>query len=119
MALRFCERYKLMVLKISSMFELRRFSRTTGAVALLKLSQPNPDELGYADSISVEEIGGVWVAIVKNEEGGNTVAIVALRGSTDSILDDLERAVDDGVNTYQVRMEHSERLMYRLQPTEI
>jgi hypothetical protein len=30
------------------------------------------------------------------------VATVLLRGSTDSILDDLERAVDDGVNTYKV-----------------
>ncbi|KAF7819289.1 T-complex protein 1 subunit theta [Senna tora] len=112
MALHFCERYKvfsnfklftfrLMVLKISSKFELRRFCRTTGAVAILKLSQPNPDDLGYVDSVSVEEIGGVRVTIVKNEEGGNSVSTVVLRGSTDSILDDLERAVDDGVNTYK------------------
>jgi hypothetical protein len=42
------------------------------------------------------------VTVVKNEEGGNSVATVILRGSTDSILDDLERAVDDGVNTYKV-----------------
>ena len=42
------------------------------------------------------------VTVVKNEEGGNSVATVLLRGSTDSILDDLERAVDDGVNTYKV-----------------
>ncbi|XVE62907.1 hypothetical protein DITRI_Ditri06bG0157000 [Diplodiscus trichospermus] len=34
-------------------------------------------------------------------KGGNKVATVVLRGSTDSILDDLERAVDDGVNTYK------------------
>ncbi|XP_029128194.1 T-complex protein 1 subunit theta [Cajanus cajan] len=102
MALHFCERYKLMVLKISSKFELRRFCRTTGFVAMLKLGQPNPDDLGYVDSVSVEEIGGVRVIIVKNEEGGNSVATVVLRGSTDSILDDLERAVDDGVNTYKV-----------------
>jgi len=27
----------------------------------LKLSQPNVDELGYADSVSVEEIGGARV----------------------------------------------------------
>ncbi|RLM69668.1 T-complex protein 1 subunit theta [Panicum miliaceum] len=101
MALHFCERYKLMVLKVSSKFELRRFCRTTGAVAILKLSQPNADELGYADSVSVEEIGGARVTVIKNEEGGNSVATVVLRGSTDSILDDLERAVDDGVNTYK------------------
>lgn len=39
---------------------------------------------------------------MKNEEGGNSISTVVLRGSTDSILDDLERAVDDGVNTYKV-----------------
>ncbi|KAL1554545.1 T-complex protein 1 subunit theta [Salvia divinorum] len=101
MALHFCERYKLMVLKISSKFELRRFCRTTGAVALLKLSQPNPDDLGYVDSVSVEEIGGARVTIAKNEQGGNSISTVVLRGSTDSILDDLERAIDDGVNSYK------------------
>lgn len=101
MALHFCERYKLMVLKISSKFELRRFCRTTGAVALLKLSQPSPDDLGYVDSVSVEEIGGARVTVVKNEEGGNSVATIVLRASTNSILDDLERAIDDGVNTYK------------------
>ncbi|XP_019186971.1 PREDICTED: T-complex protein 1 subunit theta [Ipomoea nil] len=110
MALHFCERYKLMVLKISSKFELRRFCRTTGAVAMLKLSQPNPDDLGYVDSVSVEEIGGIRVTIVRNEEGGNSVSTVVLRGSTDSILDDLERAVDDGVNTYKAMCRDSRRV---------
>nr|GMD44875.1 T-complex protein 1 subunit theta [Ipomoea batatas] len=110
MALHFCERYKLMVLKISSKFELRRFCRTTGAVAILKLSQPNPDDLGYVDSISVEEIGGIRVTIVRNEEGGNSVSTIVLRGSTDSILDDLERAVDDGVNTYKAMCRDSRRV---------
>ncbi|KNA08438.1 hypothetical protein SOVF_162650 [Spinacia oleracea] len=107
MALHFCERYKLMVLKISSKFELRRFCRTTGAIALLKLSQPNPDDLGHVDSVSVEEIGGTRVTVVSNEEGGNSITTVVLRGSTDSILDDLERAVDDGVNTYKAMCKDS------------
>ncbi|KAF8395973.1 hypothetical protein HHK36_017584 [Tetracentron sinense] len=118
MALHFCERYKLMVLKISSKFELRRFCRTTGSVALLKLSQPNPDDLGYADYVSVEEIGGVRVTIVKNEEGGNSVCTVVLRGSTESILDDLERAVDDGVNTYKAMCRDS-RIVPGAAATEI
>ncbi|RAL44559.1 hypothetical protein DM860_003318 [Cuscuta australis] len=118
MALHFCERYKLMVLKISSKFELRRFCRTTGAVGLLKLSQPNADDLGYVDSVSVEEIGGIRVTIVKNEEGGNSVSTVVLRGSTDSILDDLERAVDDGVNTYKAMCRDS-RIVPGAAATEI
>ncbi|KAM5578364.1 T-complex protein 1 subunit theta [Rosa sericea] len=118
MALHFCERYKLMVLKISSKFELRRFCRTVGAVAMLKLCQPNPDDLGYVDSVSVEEIAGVRVTIVKNEEGGNSVATVLLRASTDSILDDLERAVDDGVNTYKAMCRDS-RIVPGAAATEI
>ncbi|KAF6150170.1 hypothetical protein GIB67_023125 [Kingdonia uniflora] len=118
MALHFCERYKLMVLKVASKFELRRFCRTTGAVSLLKLSQPNPDDLGYADSVSVEEIGGARVTIVKNEEGGNSVSTLVLRGSTDSILDDLERAVDDGVNTYKAMCRDS-RIIPGAAATEI
>ncbi|KAF5956167.1 hypothetical protein HYC85_009023 [Camellia sinensis] len=97
MALHFCERYKLMLLKISSKFELLRFCRTTGVVALL--GPPNPDDLGYVDSLSVEEIGGV--TIMSNEGGGNSVCTVVLQGSTHGILDDIERAVDDGVNTYK------------------
>ncbi|KAI3854593.1 hypothetical protein MKX03_005189 [Papaver bracteatum] len=108
----------LMVLKISSKFELRRFCRTTGSIALLNLRQPSPDDLGHADSISVEEIGGARVTVVKSEEGGNSVATVVLRGSTDGILDDLERAVDDGVNTYKAMCRDS-RIVPGAAATEI
>ncbi|KAE8734697.1 T-complex protein 1 subunit theta [Hibiscus syriacus] len=118
MALHFCERYKLMVLKISSKFELRRFCRTTGTSALLKLSQLKADDLGFIDSISVEEIGGSRVTVVRSEEGGNKIATVLLRGSTDSILDDLERAVDDGVNTYKAMCRDS-RMVPGAAATEI
>ncbi|CAL5343450.1 unnamed protein product [Camellia sinensis] len=85
---------------------------------LLKLGPPNPDDLGYIDSVSVEEIGGVRVTIMRNEEGGNSVCTVVLRGSTDSILDDLERAVDDGVNTYKAMCRDS-RMVPRAAATEI
>ncbi|KAL0346340.1 UNVERIFIED_CONTAM: T-complex protein 1 subunit theta [Sesamum radiatum] len=84
----------------------------------LKLSQPDQDDLGYVDSVSVEEIGGARVTIVKNEQGGNSVSTVVLRGSTDSILDDLERAVDDGVNAYKAMCRDS-RIVPGAAATEI
>ncbi|BBN13186.1 T-complex protein 1 subunit theta [Marchantia polymorpha subsp. ruderalis] len=101
MALHFCERYKIMVLKIMSKFELRRFCRSTGASSVVKLQRPSVDELGFADSISVEEIGGTRVTVIKNDAGGNLISTLVLRGSTDSVLDDFERAVDDGVNAFK------------------
>ncbi|RRT64820.1 hypothetical protein B296_00030732 [Ensete ventricosum] len=58
------------------------------------------EQVLYSSSSVAES--GAKVTIVKNEEGGNSVSTVVLRGSTDSILDDLERAIDDGVNTYKV-----------------
>jgi T-complex protein 1 subunit theta len=79
-----------MVITISSKFELQRFCHTTGAVSLVKLGQPLADELGYADSISVDEIDGTWVTVVKNEESGNLVSTIVIWGSTDSVLDDIE-----------------------------
>ena len=33
---------------------------------------------------------------------GGAVATVVLRASTSNLLDDIERAVDDGVNSYKV-----------------
>ncbi|XP_039043730.1 T-complex protein 1 subunit theta-like [Hibiscus syriacus] len=109
---------RMILCQISSKFELRRFCRTTGTSALLKLSQLKADDLGFIDSISVEEIGGSRVTVVRSEEGGNKISTVLLRGSTDSILDDLERAVDDGVNTYKAMCRDS-RMVPGATTTEI
>ena len=40
------------------------------------------------------------------EAASGSVATVVLRSSTEQLLDDLERAVDDGVNTYKARSVH-------------
>ena len=101
MALHFAEKYGLMVLKIPSKFELRRFCRTTNAVALVKLEPPSADELGFAASCSVEEIGGTRCVVTRQADAGSAVTTVVLRGATENVMDDIERAVDDGVNAYK------------------
>ncbi|PWA96991.1 TCP-1/cpn60 chaperonin family protein [Artemisia annua] len=99
MALHFCDRNEIMVLIIASKFELECFCRTTNAVALLKLgSTVNPDDIGYVDSISVKKTRGAMVTVT-NEQGG--VATVLLGAITNSISDELERAVVTGINTYK------------------
>ena len=66
----------------------------------------------------MEEIGSVRVIIVKNEQGGNLVSTVLLRESTDSILDDLEKALEDGVNNYKAMCRDS-RILPRASTIEI
>ena len=76
--------------------------RATGATALARLGAPTADELGYAKALRVSEIGGTTVVVLEQDAAAGAVSTVVLRASTDQLLDDLERAIDDGVNTYKV-----------------
>lgn len=69
----------------------------------MKLGAPAADELGFAKSLRVVEIGGTRVIQLEQDASAGAVSTVVLRASTEQLLDDLERAIDDGVNTYRVR----------------
>ena len=82
-----------------SKWELKRIAKSVGAIAVVKLGTPTPEELGYADEVAVREISSTRVTIFRRNEDENRLATIVLRGSTYSLLDDAERAIDDGVNT--------------------
>lgn len=109
MAMHFIEKYGLMAIRIPSKFDMRRFCRATGAVALVKLTAPQPDELGYAKALRVQEIGGSNCIVLQQDASLGSVSTVVLRGSTEGMLDDVERAVDDGVNAFKVWHAHHRR----------
>merc|ERR1711871_1807367 len=88
MAVHFLEKYQLMCLKITSKWELRRLC---GA--------PTPEEMGSVSKVSTKELGGRTVTVLEQLGDAQTkIATVVLRAATASLIDDLERAVDDGVN---------------------
>eukprot|EP00051_Salpingoeca_urceolata_P026688 m.478210 g.478210 ORF g.478210 m.478210 type:complete len:547 (-) comp21076_c0_seq1:296-1936(-) len=101
MALHFLERHGMMAVKLTSKYDLRRLCRTVGATALPRLTPPAPNELGACDEIKVEEIGDTQVTIFRQLDEASLVSSIIVRGATDNIMDDIERAVDDGVNTYK------------------
>jgi T-complex protein 1 subunit theta len=68
----------------------------------VKLGAPHVDELGFAKSLRVIEIGGTQVILLEQDASAGAVSTVVLRASTEQLLDDLERAIDDGVNAYKV-----------------
>lgn len=95
-ALHYLNKYKILVLKITSKFELRRVCRTVGATSIIRSGAPLPEELGYVESIKVEEIASHQLTIVKSRDA--KISTVVLRSASPNVLDELERAIDNAVN---------------------
>ncbi|XP_064413210.1 T-complex protein 1 subunit theta isoform X2 [Latimeria chalumnae] len=102
MALHYANKYQLMVVRLNSKWDLRRLCKTVGAVALPRLTPPAPEELGHCDSVRLSEVGDTQVVVFKHEKEDGAISTIVVRGSTDNLMDDVERAVDDGVNTFKV-----------------
>jgi T-complex protein 1 subunit theta len=100
LALHYLNRFKILVIKIMSKFELRRLCRVVGATPLARLGAPMPDEMGSIDVVETIEIGGDRVTVFRQESDTSVTrtATIVLRGATQNHLDDVERAIDDGVN---------------------
>lgn len=98
LAMHYLNRFGILVIKILSKYELRRLCRVVGATPLARLGAPMPDEMGSVDIVETLEIGGDRVTVFRQENDQTRTATIILRGATQNHLDDVERAVDDGVN---------------------
>ncbi len=101
LALHYLNKYKLMAVRLMSKFEVRRLCKTVNATPLTKMVAPTSEELGYCDSVFIDEIGGTRVVVFEQNSKATNIATIVIRGSTDNIMDDIERAINDGVNTFK------------------
>ncbi|KAJ1367654.1 T-complex protein 1 subunit theta [Parelaphostrongylus tenuis] len=99
--LHFLNKYKIMGVRLTSKFDLRRLCRTVGAQAQARICAPPVNLLGKCDSVYVKEIGDENVVVFENKGEKGNVATILIRGSSQSRIDDVERAVDDAINTYK------------------
>ncbi|CAK8672365.1 unnamed protein product [Clavelina lepadiformis] len=103
LALHFANKYKVMVVRLNSKWDLRRLCKTVNATALPRLTPPTPEETGHCTAVRQDEVGDKRIVVFEHAtEEGSKVCTLALRASTENIMDDLERAVDDGVNNFKV-----------------
>lgn len=97
------DRHGILALRIPSKFERRRLCRAVGATPLARLGAPTAEEAGYVDVVETIEIGGDWCTVLRQESadalGLCRLATIVLRASSPNLLDDVERAVEDAVNT--------------------
>lgn len=101
MALHYLNKYDLMAVRLNSKWDLRRLCKSVGATPLPKVTPPTAEELGYADRVYVDELGDTSLVVFRLDSTESPISTVVIRGSTDNYMDDIERAVDDGVNTFK------------------
>ena len=98
LALHYFNKYNILVLRVPSKFDLRRICQVCGATPLPRLGAPMPEEMGSIDVIETKEIGGDRVTVFRQDESISRTSTIIIRGATQNNLDDIERAIDDGVN---------------------
>lgn len=109
-ALHFIDRYNMMVIKINSKFELRRLCKCVGATPLVRLGPVTKDEMGNCDLVETQEIASGQAVIFQQNKEETAISTIVLRSSTTNQLDDLERAINSGVNTVKTLTEDSNLL---------
>jgi len=101
MALHFCNKYKIMAVRLQSKFDVRRVAKAVGATVIPRIEVPKPQEIGFCDNVYIDEVGDTAVVIFKQNSRQSKISTIVVRGSTDNVMDDIERAVDDGINTFK------------------
>lgn len=107
LAMHYIEKNKIMILKIQSKFELRRLCRSTRARPLVQLGPVSKEHLGHCARVSVKEVGARKVTMFEQNAADARLATILIRGSTQNTVDDIQRAVDDGVNTVKAMTKHA------------
>jgi len=101
LALHYLNRYGIMAVKIASKFELRRLCTAIGARVLSKLDTPCAEDFGHCDNVDVTEMGGKKLVCFAQTTDDSKLSTIVIRGATQNSLDDIERALDDGINVFK------------------
>lgn len=101
LCLHYLQKYKIMAVKTHSKFELKRAARALSAEGIARMGAPTEDEIGTADKVFVKEIGSQKVVVFERNNKDCKLASIVLRGSTNGLLQDIERAIDDGVCAFR------------------
>jgi len=99
--LHYLNQYNIMAVRLTSKFDVRRLCKTLGATPQPKIGTPSAEQTGHCSQVYLDEIGDTEVVVFKSDNELGRISTIIIRGSSDNIMDDVERAVDDGINTFK------------------
>ncbi|MFB6085155.1 MAG: thermosome subunit alpha [Halorientalis sp.] len=89
--------------------DISALARSTGARVVSNIDDVTADDLGFAGSVAEKDIGGDQRIFVEEVEDARAVTMI-LRGGTDHVVDEVERAVEDSLGVVSVTLEDGQVL---------
>ncbi|QUO49182.1 MULTISPECIES: thermosome subunit alpha [Halorubrum] len=83
--------------------DLNRLARATGGRVVSNLDDIETDDLGFAGSVAQKDIGGDERIFVEDVEEAKSVTLI-LRGGTEHVVDEVERAIDDSLGVVRTTL---------------
>lgn len=101
LALHFINSYGMMAVRVPSKWEIARLCKAVGARTLSRLDAPTLEDMGSCEFVDVKDVGGRFITVFAQEKDDSKLSTLVVRGATQNVLDDVERALDDGINTFK------------------
>jgi thermosome len=109
MAQHYLAEHGILAVRRVSSDDQQRVAKATGASVVSNLDDLSSDDLGFAGSVSQQAIGGDDRIFVEDVEDAKSVTLV-LRGGTEHVVDEVERAVEDALGVVRVTLDDGEVL---------
>jgi thermosome len=84
--------------------DLAQLARATGGRVVGSVDDITEDDLGFAGSVAQKDIGGDERIFVEDVEEAKSVTLI-LRGGTEHVVDEVERAVDDSLGVVRTTLQ--------------
>ncbi|MFC6721416.1 thermosome subunit alpha [Halobacteriaceae archaeon SHR40] len=90
--------------------DIQALARSTGASVVSNVQDITADDLGFAGSVAEKELAGDEKIFVEDVEDAKAVSLI-LRGGTEHVVDEVERAVDDALGVVAATLEDGKVLV--------
>ncbi len=84
--------------------DMEKLAKATGGNVVTNLDDLTEEDLGKAESVGEKMVGDSHMTFVENGEKGKAVSLL-LRGGTEHVVDELERAVHDALKVVGIAIE--------------
>jgi thermosome len=89
--------------------DMKALSRATGARIISNIDDITGDDLGFAGSVAQKDIAGDQRIFVEDVDDAKAVTLI-LRGGTEHVTDEVERAIEDSLGVVSVTLEEGQVL---------